>query len=77
MKAFAIFDKETAEESDSDDEVMEEQKPSSPSQEFVITERNIKEVESQIIILSSLSESKPNSSNVKELVDLLKKVKVV
>lgn len=55
MKALAIFDKETAEESDSDDEVVEEQKPSNPSQEFVITDKNIKEVESQIIILFSLS----------------------
>ena len=55
MKALAIFDKGAAEESDSDDEVVDEQKPINPSQEFVITERNIKEVESQIIILFSLS----------------------
>lgn len=55
MKALAIFDKETVEESDSDDEVVEPQKPNNPSQEFVITEKNIKEVESQIIILFSLS----------------------
>ena len=55
MKALAIFDKETVEESDSDDDVLEQQKPKNPSQEFVITEKNIKEVESQIIILFSLS----------------------
>lgn len=55
MKALAIFDKDTVEESDSDDEVVEQQKPSNQSQEFVITEKNIKEVESQIVILFSLS----------------------
>lgn len=56
MKALAIFDKETVEESDSDDdEAVEQQKYSNPSQEFVITEKNIKEVESQIVILFSLS----------------------
>lgn len=56
MKALAVFDKETAaEDSDSDDDVVEQQKPNNPSQEFVITEKNIKEVESQIIILFSLS----------------------
>ena len=45
--------------------------------ELVITELNIAEVESQIMILQSLVENEPNSKNIKELVELLKKVPIL
>jgi hypothetical protein len=75
MKVLSVFEKENSESSESDDEVeIQPQPKSKQNHEFAITDANIQEVESQMLILQSLIESKPVASNIKELVDLLKKV---
>lgn len=43
------------------------------SEEIVVGDGNIKMVESEIIVLQSLCETSPTASNVKQLVELLKK----
>ncbi len=44
------------------------------NEDFHINDQNIKDAESQIMILQSLIDNRPDSKNVKEIVELLKKV---